>query len=80
MRLSEVQTPALILDQQKMKANIERMTGLIASRGIKLRPHLKTCKSIDVAQMALKGNFGGITVATLNEAEYLAGLGIRDIL
>jgi D-serine deaminase-like pyridoxal phosphate-dependent protein len=80
MRLSEVQTPALILDQQKMKANIERMTGLIASRGIKLRPHLKTCKSIDVAQMALKGNFGGITVATLNEAEYFAGFGIRDIL
>lgn len=80
MRLSEIQTPALILDRQKLKANIDRMTGHIASRGIKLRPHLKTCKSIDVARIALKNNFGGITVATLNEAEYFAGFGIRDIL
>lgn len=80
MQLSEIQTPALILDRQKMQANIDRMTGLIASRGIKLRPHLKTCKSIDVARFALEKNFGGITVATLNEAEYFAGFGIHDIL
>lgn len=80
MRLSEIPTPSLILDQQKLKANIGRMTGHIVSRGIKLRPHLKTCKSIDVARMALEDNFGGITVATLNEAEYFASFGIRDIL
>lgn len=80
MHLSEIQTPALILDRQKLTANIERMTKHIASRGINLRPHLKTCKSIDVARLALKDNFGGITVATLNEAEYFAGFGIRDIL
>lgn len=80
MRLSDIQTPALILDRQKLTANIERMTGHINSLGIRLRPHLKTCKSIDVARIALKDNFGGITVATLNEAEYFSGFGINDIL
>ena len=61
-------------------SNISAMTRHIASRGINLRPHVKTCKSIDVAALALKDNFGGITVATLNEAEYFAGHGVRDIL
>lgn len=80
MRLSDLQTPALILDRNKLVSNIEAMTRHIASKGIRLRPHLKTCKSIDVARLALKDNFGGVTVATLNEAEYFAGHGVRDIL
>ncbi|MGB5290683.1 MAG: alanine racemase [Lysobacterales bacterium] len=80
MRLNEIPTPALILDRQKLKANIDRMTGHIASHGVKLRPHLKTCKSIDVARIALQDNIGGITVATLNEAEYFASFCIQDIL
>jgi D-serine deaminase-like pyridoxal phosphate-dependent protein len=80
MRLTEIQTPALILDRQGLISNVEKMTSLINSKGINLRPHLKTCKSIDVARLVLEGNFGGITVATLNEAEYFAAHGIRDIL
>lgn len=80
MRLNEIQTPALILDKQKLQSNIDAMTRHIAARGIGLRLHLKTCKSIDVARLALKGNFGGVTVATLNEAEYFARHGIADIL
>ena len=80
MRLSEIQTPALILDRKKLVSNIDAMTRHIGSRGIRLRPHLKTCKSIDVARLALEDNFGGVTVATLNEAEYFAAHGVRDVL
>lgn len=80
MQLHDIQTPALILDRQKLTANVGLMTKRVASRGIKLRPHLKTCKSIDVARLALRDNFGGITVATLNEAEYFAAFGLHDIL
>lgn len=80
MRLNELQTPALILDKQRLLCNVAAMTRHIAARGIRLRPHLKTCKSIDVARLALKGNFGGVTVATLNEAEYFARHGIEDLL
>ena len=40
---------------------------------------MKTAKSIEVARCALAGNFGGVTVSTLKEAEYFAEHGIRDI-
>jgi len=80
MRLNQVQTPALILDRQRLLANAKAMTALTKTRGLNLRPHMKTCKSVDVARIALKENFGGITVATLNEAEYFSSHGIQDIL
>ena len=48
--------------------------------GVDLRPHLKTSKSIDVARIATRGHSGAVTVATLNEAEYFASHGIKDIL
>ncbi len=79
-RLADVPTPALILDRVRLVANTGRMTAHVAARGQRLRPHLKTAKSIDAARHALAGNFGGITVSTLTEAEYFAGHGIADIL
>lgn len=79
MRLSGLETPSLILDRQKLERNARRMTERYAGTGVALRPHLKTAKSIDVARIALAGNFGGITVSTLKEAEYFADHGIVDI-
>ncbi len=79
MSFSDIQTPALILDISKVKSNISRMTSHIKSLGVDLRPHLKTSKSIDVARLAVTGNFGGITVSTLREAEYFAERGFVDI-
>lgn len=46
---------------------------------VQLRPHMKTAKSVDVARIALAGNFGGITVSTLHEATYFLENGIDDI-
>ncbi len=80
MRLADVATPALVLDRARLAYNTARMTAHVAARGLRLRPHLKTAKSIDVAGHALADNFGGITVSTLTEAEYFAGHGITDIL
>ena len=80
MRLPDIATPALVLDRGRLDRNTARMTAHVAARGLRLRPHLKTAKSIDVAHLALRGNFGGITVSTLTEAEYFAGHGITDML
>jgi D-serine deaminase-like pyridoxal phosphate-dependent protein len=77
--LSSLETPCLILDQSRLERNAARMTARFAGTGVKLRPHMKTAKSIDVARVALAGNFGGITVSTLKEAEYFADHGIDDI-
>jgi len=80
MKISDLQTPALILDQEKVTRNTAAMTARLAAKGVKLRPHLKTAKSIDVARLALQGNFGGVTVSTLKEGAYFLEHGIPDIV
>ncbi len=80
MHLSELETPQLLLDQAIMTANIERMTQRLSRLGVPLRPHLKTSKSIAIAEIITKGRAGGITVSTLAEADAFAANGYRDIL
>ena len=79
MDLDDLPTPALILDRARLARNTQAMTERVKALGVGLRPHMKTAKSADVARLALDGNFGGITVSTLTEAEYFLGHGITDI-
>ncbi|NQV85184.1 MAG: alanine racemase [Rhodospirillales bacterium] len=79
MKIDHLDTPALILDKSRMTRNIDAMTDRVRGFGIDLRPHLKTAKSADVARFAVAGNAGGITVATLSEAEYFFDNGFKDM-
>lgn len=72
-------TPALLVDQAKLTRNCAHMAAHIKGQGVKLRPHLKTAKSADMARLATKGHFGGITVSTVAEARYFAEYGVTDI-
>jgi D-serine deaminase-like pyridoxal phosphate-dependent protein len=78
-KLSEASTPALVLDHGKLLRNCERLTRRCNALGTRLRPHMKTLKSIDAARFAIDPSHGGIAVATLNEAEYFADKGLTDI-
>lgn len=78
--LRTLETPVLVLDQQKMNGNIARMRGQLARLGVRFRPHVKTSKSIDVVRRIISAETGPITVSTLKEAEYFAGFGFTDIL
>ncbi len=80
MKLSELETPCLILDRTRLDRNAAAMTERMRSLGVDLRPHMKTAKSFDVAKVAIEGNRGGITVSTLKEAEYFASYGLNDIV
>ncbi len=80
MKITELETPALVLERARLERNIARMRGHLATLGVNLRPHVKTAKSIDVVRRALDGQRGGITVSTLAEAEYFFGHGVNDIL
>lgn len=79
LNLLEAGTPALVLDRGKLRENCERLTRRCNELGTRLRPHMKTLKSIDAAQFAIDPSHGGIAVATLNEAEYFADKGLVDI-
>ena len=80
MDLSAFETPSLILDVAKLKNNIDHIHRRMKNLGVNLRPHGKTAKNIDVLNMALEGQVGGITVSTLKEAEYYFSHGIIDIV
>ncbi len=77
--LSDVATPALVLDRERLQANARRMIDRAHHLGVGLRPHLKTLKSVDAARLAIDPRHGGIAAATLNEAHYFASHGISDI-
>ncbi len=72
-------TPALLLDQERLIRNVARMRDRAEALGVALRLHMKTAKSLDVAD-AVVAQGEGITVSTLVEAEAFAGAGYRDIL
>jgi D-serine deaminase-like pyridoxal phosphate-dependent protein len=78
--LSELETPCLLLDVERLERNCQRMLARADALGVRLRPHLKTAKSVEVARRATGGGRGGITVSTLKEADYFAGHGYSDIV
>lgn len=77
--LEHLPTPCLVLDAAKCRANIARLIDHLAPFDVRLRPHLKTAKSMDVARMLLEAPSGPAMVSTLAEAEYFAGHGITDL-
>lgn len=78
--VSELPTPALILDRRRLQANADRMRSRVADLGVTLRPHVKTSKSVDVLNILAGGLAGPITVSTLAEARYFFDAGVRDML
>jgi D-serine deaminase-like pyridoxal phosphate-dependent protein len=73
-------TPALLLDRQRMDRNIARMRVKLAPLGVQLRPHVKTNKCLQVARRLFPDGEGPITVSTLREAQFFFSHGFRDIL
>lgn len=75
-----LETPALLLDLDRLDANILRMREKLAPFNVKLRPHVKTNKSLEVTERLFEGGRGSITVSTLREADFFFTAGFTDIL
>ncbi len=80
MKRSDLPTPALVLDLPAMRRNIERMAAHAASMGVRLRPHAKSHKSVEIARMLVEVGAVGACCATIREAEAMAAGGIPGIL
>ncbi len=76
----EVATPAFVIDDEKLEANLAFARERAAQLGVTLRPHLKTHKSIDVARRQMLSPEGPATVSTLAEARYFAEHGVKDLI
>ena len=78
--LNALETPCLVLERSRFIANVMRLRRHLQPFNVRLRPHLKTAKSIDVARLVMDGPQGPVTISTLKEAEYLFSHGVSDLL
>ncbi len=77
--LPQLETPSVLIDLQKVQANIDAMQKLCDDANIALRPHIKTHKMKELARMQLAAGAKGITCAKISEAEVMAEGGCEDI-
>lgn len=77
--LDGLDTPFLAVDLAVMDRNIERLAGRLRGTGIRLRPHAKSHKCIEIARRQIDSGAIGLTVATVGEAEVFAEAGFIDL-
>jgi len=75
-----LQTPALIVERERLDANIARMEQRCRDLGVRLRPHVKTAKSAEIGGRTPSAVAHGITVSTVKEAEYFGAHAFTDQL
>lgn len=75
-----IATPALVLDLKSFERNVAAMQEHCARVGLKLRPHAKTHKSVEIARRQIEAGAVGVCCAKLGEAEALSAAGIDGIL
>ncbi len=79
MRADPLETPAVIVDLDRVAANIARLQQYLDRHGIVNRPHIKTHKVPEIAHLQVEAGAVGITCQKVSEAEVMADAGIDDI-
>lgn len=79
-RLSTFTTPLLVLDAAVLDANIARMAGWCADRGVDLAPHGKTTMAPALWERQLAAGAWGITVATPSQVRVGLAFGLRRVV
>jgi D-serine deaminase-like pyridoxal phosphate-dependent protein len=79
MYINQLETPAAIVDLDRLEANIAKFQKYLDEYGIANRPHIKTHKIPEIAHMQLKAGAVGITCQKIGEAEVMAQAGVQDI-
>ena len=74
-----IDTPAPLVLLDVMRRNIDGMQGFAAQHGLRLRPHVKTHKCVEIGRLQMEAGAAGITVGNLGEAEVFARAGFADI-
>ncbi|MGM0480391.1 MAG: DSD1 family PLP-dependent enzyme [Pseudomonadota bacterium] len=77
--ITDVDTPYLLLDERTLKRNIEHLKQRVESLGSRLRPHLKTLRTLQAAEYALDSKEAPATVSTLAEARAYAEAGYKNV-
>jgi D-serine deaminase-like pyridoxal phosphate-dependent protein len=80
MHISEIDTPALVVDLDIFERNLARVAGYARQHNLRLRPHTKTHKSVRIAGRQIASGAAGLTVAKVSEAEVMLAAAPADLL
>jgi D-serine deaminase-like pyridoxal phosphate-dependent protein len=74
------ETPAAVVDADRLETNLARWQAYCDRHGLANRPHVKTHRCVEIAHRQLSLGSVGITCQKLSEAETMANAGCDDIL
>jgi len=74
-----IETPAVLVELDVVERNIAAMAESARRCGVRLRPHAKTHKVVEIARMQVAAGAAGLTVAKATEAEVFAAAGFDDL-
>ena len=77
--IEDLPTPAVVVDLDVLERNIKTMASRARESGVRLRPHAKTHKVLEVGRMQLAAGAPGLTLAKTGEAEIFAAAGFEDL-
>src|SRR5688572_24945387 len=80
MSLSEVDTPALILDLDAFERNLDRLAASLAGKRVTVRPHAKSHKCPHIALAQIARGAVGVCCQKVSEAEAMVLGGVKDVL
>ncbi len=72
-RLAELETPFALIDGRQLRANIATMQEAVDDLGAALRPHFKTHRTLQIAQLQCDAGAIGMTVATARQLAAVSG-------
>ena len=79
MMKSELETPSLLIDYDKMLKNIIAMQNVADESEIALRPHIKTHKCPQIAKLQQTRGALGVCTQTLGESEVMIASGLKNV-
>ena len=80
LQVDGLDTPALLVDLDALEHNARHMAARCADAGLAWRPHVKACKTPELARIVVDCGAVGITCAKVSEAEAMVAGGLDDIL
>ena len=80
MKINELQTPAILVDLDRMEDNLHTYHRAALARGKQVWPMLKTHKSRELARLQAETGCSGFLCGTLDEAEALAEMGFSPLM
>ena len=78
--LSEVDTPALLLDLDAFERNLDRMDQTLAGFKVRVRPHAKSHKCPEIALRQMAHGAVGVCCQKVSEAEAMVAGGVMNVM